>query len=521
MSDSDTLYDPPPRRTRSGSVNVGVPVPRSNSTSTSATTRIGSAAFDDSTLPAFRNGAEDKLGDTANLSDSDDDNSSPVRINSGVDVERIKRLAAAHRLPDSDMSQSDDGFDTADDVIVGSEPRPPVYSNDTGNARPVRDQSSLQDPFDEKTSVATERMGRRSKLQEMKEEPNYQPSMFLDQFHGELFELTHSIDELENDIDKIVKVRNKIATLSPKQDPEHKSLKAMLDGQAALVTDTGRRIVALEKWLSGLYEWMKDLRAARKRGTTSATSQDIAEVKFQLSSAKLDFANAMERIREGAWKEEERRERTRIWMAKHMRWRQPELEDDQVKSMLKAAELTAASGIGNQDVISYAGLFALRNPFTELAELTNGMDLMHDTLDREIVDEIVVKERSPSLSALHSDKPNVPYKFHVVDDKHLEALDFEYGFARGQRKQRELSRKRMVIALLFVMILFMSFIIWLASLKKGLGLHEPMDKEPAVDKPATDDFQMWPGVASAKGEGDPGWTFGATVAAPAHETAQV
>lgn len=58
----------------------------------------------------------------------------------------------------------------------------------------------------------------------------------------------------------------------------------------------------------------------------------------------------MERIREGAWKEEERRERTRIWMARHMRSREPEMEDEEVRKLLKAAELGAADGVAQSDV---------------------------------------------------------------------------------------------------------------------------------------------------------------------------
>lgn len=58
----------------------------------------------------------------------------------------------------------------------------------------------------------------------------------------------------------------------------------------------------------------------------------------------------MERIREGAWKEEERRERTRIWMARHMRNREPEMEDEEIRKLLKAAELGAADGVAQSDV---------------------------------------------------------------------------------------------------------------------------------------------------------------------------
>lgn len=63
-----------------------------------------------------------------------------------------------------------------------------------------------------------------------------------------------------------------------------------------------------------------------------------------------DFADCMDRIREGAWKEQERRERTRIWMARHMRVREPEIEDQHVRTLLKKAELGAAEGVAQHDV---------------------------------------------------------------------------------------------------------------------------------------------------------------------------
>ena len=64
----------------------------------------------------------------------------------------------------------------------------------------------------------------------------------------------------------------------------------------------------------------------------------------------------MERIREGAYKEQQKRERTRIWMARHIRSREPEIEDKDVRGLLKAAELGAAEGVGQSHVM-YAAFF--------------------------------------------------------------------------------------------------------------------------------------------------------------------
>jgi len=58
----------------------------------------------------------------------------------------------------------------------------------------------------------------------------------------------------------------------------------------------------------------------------------------------------MERIREGAYKEQQKRARTRVWMARHIRSREPEIEDDDVKGLLKAAELGAADGVAESHV---------------------------------------------------------------------------------------------------------------------------------------------------------------------------
>ncbi|KAM0793086.1 hypothetical protein ACM66B_000569 [Microbotryomycetes sp. NB124-2] len=508
MSDTDTLYDPPPsRRPRSDSGNVGVF--RSSASGPSSTIGSLSRRNSVSTLVPASTSDDVKISDPfATFKDKADDSRAVDANFSDQEVERINRGAAARAPPDSDTSHSESGTENDDDESKSLDNDPRIR----------RERQTMQDPLDELADRKVEREGRRSKLQEMEEEPNYHPSAFMEHFHGELFELTHSIDELENDIDQIVKIRNKIVTLSPKQDPGQQSVRAMLNGQASLVNDTGRRIVALEQWLLGLYHWMKDLRAAVKRGETGASLNDVAEVKYQISSAKLDFANAMSRIREGAWKEEERRERTRVWMARHMRLREPDWEDEQVRKMLKAAELDSAKGIGKhlQDVTSYAALFALRNPFTELAELTRGMDFMKEALDREIVDEVIHNKPARSnVNVAYGNAANAPFKFHVVDDKHLESLDFEYGFARGQRKQRELNRKRLVIALLVVLIVFMVFIVWLASLKRGLGLDKPMDKE-SHEKVEGDKHEgaMWSAIPQPTATAAPDWTltFGETVA---------
>ncbi|KAK4054772.1 hypothetical protein OIV83_000696 [Microbotryomycetes sp. JL201] len=489
MSDSDTLYDPPPRR----SGNVGVlrspstasaarPSSRRNSVSTVVpSSDAGDSGFKEKVT---RNSADENAPADANFSDQE--------------VERIKRGAATRRLSDTDSSLSDAGTSDNENHFFDIEGRQGTPAG----------QSRLADRHVQKE-------GRRSKLQEMQEEPNYHPSAFMDHFHGDLFELTHCIDELENDIDQIVSIRNKIVTLSPKQDPDQKSLRAMLNGQASLVNDTGRRIVALEQWLMGLYNWMRDLRAATKRGETAASLQDAAEVKYQISSARLDFADAMSRVREGAWKEEERRERTRLWMARHMRFREPDWDDDQVRKTLKAAEIDSARGIGKnlQDVTSYAALFALRNPFTELAELTRGMDLMKEALDREIVDE-VIHNKPPRSSVGSVTGGTGVFKYHVVDDKHLESLDFEYGFARGQRKQRELNASQDSARKIREHISDELFEISANGfLKRGLGLDKPMDKAMSVESEA-----MQPPGAMWSAEPQPtvqdrSLTFGQTIAA--------
>lgn len=58
----------------------------------------------------------------------------------------------------------------------------------------------------------------------------------------------------------------------------------------------------------------------------------------------------MERIREGAYKEQQKRERTRIWMARHIRHREPDIDDKDVKGLLKAAELGSADGVAASHV---------------------------------------------------------------------------------------------------------------------------------------------------------------------------
>jgi hypothetical protein len=193
------------------------------------------------------------------------------------------------------------------------------------------------------------------------------------------YDITHSIDALENDVDQIVALRNKIASLKPVQDIGDVSIKEDLSALSKLTTVTGRAIVSLEVWLVSLHKWSKDIKALIKAGKATATLQELAEVKQQITSAKVvswpssplprslpiceserpnsleqDFADAMERIREGAYKEQARRERTRIWMAKHIRTREPDIDDHEVHSLLKAAELGAAEGVAQSHVTCVA-----------------------------------------------------------------------------------------------------------------------------------------------------------------------
>ncbi|GAA6035307.1 hypothetical protein JCM8097_008809 [Rhodosporidiobolus ruineniae] len=267
------------------------------------------------------------------------------------------------------------------------------------------DDGIKQAPEDAAADRKVEREGRQSKQRMMEEHPELTKGMTgdMEQFMAQLFDLTHSIDALEDDVDETLALRNKIVQLDPRADVGQVSLRSDLDAHSSLTTQTGKTIVSLETWLLQLHAWAKQVKRLVKEGKAGETLQEVAEIKYQLAGAKLDFADAMERIREGAWKEQERRERTRIWMAKHIRQREPEIEDRDVKGLLKAAELGAADGVCHSDVTSYAGLWAHQNPFTELAELTNGMRFLHDDLDKEIVDAATGK--SAKKRVIYLDKP--------------------------------------------------------------------------------------------------------------------
>lgn len=170
-------------------------------------------------------------------------------------------------------------------------------------------------------------------------------------------------------------MRNKIVSLKPSVDVGQVSLQADLHALAALTTESGKRIVSLETWLLSLHKWSKDVRKLIKEGKAGETIQEDGEIKFELANARLvstpsssyfpprierliagpghlvqDFAGAMERIREGAYKEQEKRQRTRIWMARHIRSREPEIEDQDVVGLLKAAEMGAADGVAESHV---------------------------------------------------------------------------------------------------------------------------------------------------------------------------
>ncbi|GAA6021131.1 hypothetical protein JCM11491_005648 [Sporobolomyces phaffii] len=362
-----------------------------------------------------------------------------------------------------------------------------------------------QDPSDAAADRAVAREGRQSKQERLTADPNYHVTGDMGQFMAQLYDLTHTIDALDTDIDQIVAVRNKIVALDPSVDVGQVSLQADLHVLAALTTDSGKRVVSLETWLLQLHQWSKKVKNLVKSGKAGATAAEIGEIKFELANAKLDFAAAMERIREGAYKEQQKRERTRIWMARHIRAREPEIEDVDVVGLLKAAELGAADGVMQSHVTSYAGLWALQNPFTEIAELTNGMRFLHDELDREIVDKVTGKDTPKRIIYLNGvyarGRPNASVSNPVrdgvkqaswtrprswfssragrkggatdFDDKfrYMQAKvytaekDLEYGFARQQQLDRTSFRKKMVIALLLVVIAALVLFISLATMR--------------------------------------------------------
>ena len=156
-------------------------------------------------------------------------------------------------------------------------------------------------------------------------------------------------------------LRNKIVAIKPSDDLHSETLQSCLATQAQLVNTAGRKIVMLENALDTLLKQNKDLGKAVKAGRASYRPEEISEVRSKLSSAKVDFADAMERIREGAWKEQRRRERVRIWIAGHIREREPYISDDDVDDLLKRADLGSAKGVAkvSSDLTSYPALYAL------------------------------------------------------------------------------------------------------------------------------------------------------------------
>ncbi|GAA6011580.1 hypothetical protein JCM8202_004076 [Rhodotorula sphaerocarpa] len=361
------------------------------------------------------------------------------------------------------------------------------------------------------------RDGRQSKQQMLESHPDLVMTGSMEQFMAQLYDLTHAIDTLENDVDEIVALRNKIVSLDPRVDVGQVSLRADLDALASLTTQTGRGVISIEHWVLNLHDWSRRVKALVKSGQAEETLQEVGEIKFHIASAKMDFAEAMERIREGAQKEAFRRERARIWLARHIRYREPNLSDRDVRTLLKAAELGAADGLQACPVTSYAGLFALQNPFTELAELTQGMTLLGDGLDTEIVRSATGKDtkqriinldrgaQTPKSTKGKSRKPSknettpkpVPaplstwfstkYAFlqapapdgqrggdttNAFDDqlRYIETeqaateKDLEYGFARQAQIVKLNRRKKAIIALLLVITVALLLFIVLATM---------------------------------------------------------
>ncbi|GAA6047858.1 hypothetical protein JCM3770_004677 [Rhodotorula araucariae] len=385
----------------------------------------------------------------------------------------------------------------------------------SGPPSPALSGPATQDPLDAAADKKLWRDGRQSKQQMEEEHPGQHNTADFEQFLAQLYDLTHAIDALENDIDEIVQLRNVIVRLDPKVDVGQESLRVDLDSLAALTTKTGKGIVGLETWLTSLQNWGQQVRQLVKDGKVGETLKEVGEIRYHLCSAQLDFEDAMERIREGAFKEKERRQRTRIWMARHIRAREPGIEDKDVKGLLKAAELGAADGIAESHVTSYAGLFALQNPFTELAELTNAKHAMHDVLDREVLDEVTGKSARKARKVIQVDEPTSSKKTksksksskkskksepsdaaaasttffgsrfgflsgtrpkfsddsfdskfrYVQPDQQATEKDLEWGFARQQQQERLNRRKKLVIALLLVIIAALILFVVLATMR--------------------------------------------------------
>ncbi|KAL8276504.1 hypothetical protein RQP46_011105 [Phenoliferia psychrophenolica] len=356
----------------------------------------------------------------------------------------------------------------------------------------VASDDDFGDPIDEAEDAKIARPGRMSKGCE---KPGTVHSSDMEEFLAQLYDMTHSIDALDNDLDDIKALRKKITKISPEEDVGQVSIKADLDALASLTTDSGKAILSLETWLTALYARGKNLRALVKSGSVDFTPEEVGEVKFQISSAKLDFADAMERIRDEAWKEQERRQRIRIKMARHIRWSEPGITDSEIKSLLKAAELGAADGVAANDVTSYAGLWALHNPFTELSELTNGMRFLDDDLDREIIDQAVSsvkpnrKQPSNPKSSLRaptksrkSRGPPPPAPFFgsrltflsasakiKPSESSIAEKDLPYTYAQERRLERANRRKKIVITLLVIIILGLILLVFFATMGASLS----------------------------------------------------
>ncbi|KAI5480027.1 hypothetical protein MNV49_001992 [Pseudohyphozyma bogoriensis] len=385
-------------------------------------------------------------------------------------------------------SEEDDKRKLVDAPSKPSTPAPPYdgSSDDSIGGVDYKENPYQADTSDWRADVKTQRPGRMSKGWEA---PGTTHSQDAEVVLGQIYDLTHAIDALDNDIDKIHALRKKISKIDPWEDVGGISTRADLDSLSALTTQTGRSIASLENWLTALHKQTKGMRAAVKAKQSTIKPQEIGELKFQISSAKLDFADALERIREGAWQEQEHRQRVRLWMARHIRAREVDIEDDEVKSLLKASELGAADGVANNDVTSYAGLWALNNPYTELEVITSSSRWLHDDLDQEIMDKIIPQngKKKSSRSKVKSSKsappPPVKAKFYgsraslyssnMTADARIRYLNSEvdgaerdlvYGFPRQKQLERSSQRKKLIIALLVVIIIGLILLVWFATM---------------------------------------------------------
>ncbi|KAM0755964.1 hypothetical protein T439DRAFT_351694 [Meredithblackwellia eburnea MCA 4105] len=211
----------------------------------------------------------------------------------------------------------------------------------------------------------------------------------LDGFMFQMGRVQQKAETFSSNIAQLETYREKVIALPVDGLYDTKS-QPILEDLATLTISTVATIEPLVKDLKVLHTKVNYLGAGS--GKVFVTADETDSAKRRLVEATDSLKGSVETIRASsrvqAFHEEHKREETRIRSARRIQTHMPQLDDEGVIRLLKSAETSGRAPLSTLDVESFAGRWALENPFTELQ-----WNLKHE--DLAFLDEPVKFSSSP------------------------------------------------------------------------------------------------------------------------------